>query len=339
MWELFEKVKEFHSVSEIAKKLNVSEGTISRWMLLKKVPDSYCFDLKKMAKEEIDYSEFSAKDKDQFFTPSNLAEKCIQIVIDTLNEFNVDIEDYIFVEPSAGAGSFVKFLPTKNYLAMDIEPMKDGIIKQDFLDWEPDTSKKYIVIGNPPFGLRGQKALQFINKSFTFADFVCFILPPLFNSDGKGSPKKRIDANLIYSSEIETYPYNYPNGDVININTIFQIWTKNDLGVNLNEVYIPQGYEIYSLSDGGTPSSTRNKDKLYVCDYYLPSTVYGKENMKLYNSFEELPQRRGYGIIVKDKNVNSIIENIQWNEKAFFSTNNAINLRTSLIVKAIEEEK
>ena len=61
--------------------------------------------------------------------------------------------------------------------------------------------------------------------------------------------------------------------------------------------------------------------------------------MKLYNSFEELPQRRGYGIIVKDKNVNSIIENIQWNEKAFFSTNNAINLRTSLIVKAIEEEK
>jgi predicted RNA methylase len=82
----------------------------------------------------------------------------------------------------------------ENTLAFDIEPKDNRIIKQDFLDWEPnlDPSKKYIVIGNPPFGLRGQKALQFINKAFTFADFVCFILPPLFNSDGRGSPKKRI---------------------------------------------------------------------------------------------------------------------------------------------------
>lgn len=293
----------------------------------------------KLAGEEIDYTQFSAKDKDQFFTPADIAKQCIETVIQTFEELNLDLENYIFIEPSAGSGRFLPFIPSNNYIAMDIEPMNKNIIQQDFLDWQPDKSKKYIVIGNPPFGLRGQKALQFINKAFEFADFVCFILPPLFNSDGKGSPKKRINANLILSEDITSYNYSYPNGETVSINTIFQIWTKLDFGINLNETYTPIGYKIYSLSDGGTPSSTRNKDKLYCCDYYLPSTVFGADKMKLYEDFESLPQRRGYGIIVEDKSINSIIESIDWSKEAFYSTNNAINLRTSLIVKAIELNK
>ena len=112
-----------------------------------------------------------------------------------------------------------------------------------------------------------------------------------------------------------------------------------DVGINLNETYTPGGYKIYSLSDGGTPSSTRNKDKLECCDCYLPSTVFGAEKMKLYDDFESLRQRRGYGIIVEDKSLNALIESIDWSKEAFYSTNNAINLRTSLIAKAIELKK
>lgn len=339
MWTLFERVKQNKSIAEIAKTLNVAPGTVSRWNTLKSVPESYRFDLMKMAGDEIDYTIYPPKDKDQFFTPSHVAQHCVESVTRTLEDLGLNIEDYVFVEPSAGSGRFLPYMPTSNYIAMDIEPFGDNIIKQDFLDWNPEPNKKYIVIGNPPFGLRGQKALQFINKGFEFADFVCFILPPLFNSDGKGSPKKRIDANLILSEEITSYAYTYPNGESVNINTIFQIWSKMDVGINLNESYTPVGYKIYSLSDGGTPSSTRNKDKLYCCDYYLPSTVFGADKMKLYADFESLPQRRGYGIIVEDKSLNSLIENINWSEEAFYSTNNAINLRTSLIAKAIELKK
>lgn len=340
MWTLFQRVKQTHSIAEVAKLLNVAPGTVSRWNVQQNVPESYRFDLMKLAGEEIDYSQFSAKDKDQFFTPTNVAKHCMEIVMTVLEENGIDIENYIFVEPSAGSGNFLSYIPSNQLIAMDVEPMNEDVIKQDFLDWKDyDSSKKYIVVGNPPFGLRGQKALQFINKSLEFADFVCFILPPLFNSDGKGSPKKRIDANLIFSEDITSNAYLYPSGETVNINTIFQIWTKMDLGLNLNESYTPVGYKIYSLSDGGTPSSTRNKDKLYECDYYLPSTVFGEDKMKLYDNFESLPQRRGYGIIVEDKAINSIIDNIKWNEVAFYSTNNAINLRTSLIVKAIETKK
>ncbi len=293
----------------------------------------------KLAGEKIDYTKFSPKEKDQFFTPLSVANHCVDITFQILEELNIDIREYIFIEPSAGSGNFLSYIPSNNYIAMDVEPMGKNIIEQDFLDWTPDKNKKYIVIGNPPFGLRGQKALQFINKSFEFADFVCFILPPLFNSDGKGSPKKRIKANLIFSEDITSHSYSYPNGENVNINTIFQIWSKLDLGINLNEIYEPIGYKIYSLSNGGTPSTTRNKDKLNCCDYYLPSTVFGADKMKLYPNFESLPQQRGYGIIVEDENIKPIIEKINWDKEAFYSTNNAINLRTSLIAKAIETKK
>ena len=292
----------------------------------------------KLANLEIDYTQFSYKDKDQFFTSEKLAKKYVDICYDFFNENNIDISEYIFVEPSAGDGVFLNFLP-ENTIAFDIEPKANRIIKQDFLDWQPDLSKKYIVIGNPPFGLRGQKALQFINKGFEFADFVCFILPPLFNSDGKGSPKKRIQQYLVFSEEISTNNFLYPDSSTVSINTIFQIWSKKDLGINLNENISPIGYKVYSLSDGGTPSTTRNKDKLKCCDFYLPSTVFGKDKVYLYDSFEELPQRRGYGIIVEDESIKNIINNINWSEQAFLSTNNACNLRTSIIVKAIESAK
>ena len=73
------------------------------------------------------------------------------------------------------------------------------------------------------------------------------------------------------------------------------------------------------------------------CDIYLPSTCFGKEAMKLYSSFESLPNRKGYGIVFK-KDKKKMIEKskkIDWSDIAFLSTNSAYNLRTSLITKAL----
>ena len=105
---------------------------------------------------------------------------------------------------------------------------------------------------------------------------------------------------------------------------LFQIWSKlhkiQETKPNLNG-----DIKIYSLSDGGTSGSTRNKKYLNACDYYLPSTCFGKDKMKLYSNFEELPQRRGNGIVVlsnKDR-MSSIIEKVDWVEASFVSTNGA----------------
>ena len=63
--------------------------------------------------------------------------------------------------------------------------------------------------------------------------------------------------------------------------------------------------------------------------------------MKLYPDFENLPQRRGYGIKILSnyENISSIIENMDWGNVSFNSTNGAYNLRVDLIEKNIEQER
>ena len=333
---LLEESLESLSIKEIAKKLDVASGTIKRWMELKSVPSLYRFDIMKLKSNDIDYSKFTSKEKDQFFTPTDVAKHCYDVLCDKLSSLNIDVSDYMYIEPSAGDGSFLKVLPSNRVSALDIEPRAEGIMKQDYLTWQPtDTVEtKYIVIGNPPFGLRGNLALRFMNHSANFADFVAFILPPLFESDGKGVPRKRIkEYNLIHSEKLNTSFYD-PEKKDIKINVVFQIWAKN---FSNNKYDIKKAntdvLRVYSLSDGGTPSSTRNKKMLDRCDVYLPSTCYGNDKMKCYTSFNDLPDKRGYGIVFTNNREEMIKKclNIDWVSVSFLSTNSALNLRTSLI--------
>jgi len=325
--KLLVEVLKIHKLKKVAEELNLAQGTIKRWQELANVPSQYRFDLLRILSKEIDYSKYTSKEKDQFFTPPAITEECWKIF-----NRNVVSEGYTFIEPSAGDGSFLKVLPPGS-IALDIEPRAPNIIKQDYLSWLPP-SGKYIVFGNPPFGLRGHIALKFINHSAKFADYVCFILPQLFESDGKGSPRKRIASyNLIYTEKLSTKFYT-PEGSDVEVNCVFQIWSKhqknNDLAIKKQDTTI---LSVYSLSNGGTGSTTRNKDMLDKCDVYLPSTCFGKETMKVYSTFHDLPNKKGYGLIFhnsKDEMIKKARE-IDWGNASFLSTNSAYNLRTSII--------
>lgn len=332
---LLNSVLEIYSIKETATKLNLATGTINRWLELKHIPPQYTFDLSRILSKSINYQEYKSNEKDQFFTPTHITQKCWEIFIENTS---IDCNEYTFIEPSAGDGAFLKVLPP-NTIAMDIEPRHVSIISQDYLLWKPaDLTKKYIVFGNPPFGLRGHIALNFILHSLQFADYVCFILPQLFESDGKGSPRKRIHGyNLIYSEKISA-PFYTPENTNVDVNGVFQIWSKFESN-SLYNIILPnqENIKIYSLSDGGTVASTRNKKMLDNCDAYLPSTCFGKENMRIYNSFIELPGQKGYGIVFL-KNRDLMMEkcgSIDWAEVAFLSTNSAYNLRTSLILNKL----
>jgi hypothetical protein len=156
----------------------------------------------------------------------------------------------------------------------------------------------------------------------------------LFESDGKGSPRKRVKGyNLIHSETLSATFYS-PENQEVKVNGVFQIWSK--FTTNPDYALVKQSEEVmkvYSLSDGGTVSSTRNKNMLEKCDIYLPSTCFGKENMRVYKSFDELPGRKGYGIVFfKSKTANiSKAKRVDWSSVAFLSTNSAYNLRTSVI--------
>mgnify|MGYP001181144372 CR=1 FL=1 len=334
--EILNKLLVTKQYSDIAKNINVAVGTIKRWKELRNVPKAYTFELLKLADIKIEYSNFTYKEKYQFFTPLAAAEYCYSTFIKTINKYGDHENNYTFIEPSAGTGVFLNLLPKERRLGFDVEPKNSEIIKQDYLDWKPPSNaKKYIVIGNPPFGLRGQLALKFINHSSHFADYVCFILPQLFESDGKGVPRKRVNQlNLIHSEKLNTN-FESPDGKIISVQCIFQVWSK----FKKNDIYeisenISQNITVYSLSDGGTPSTTRNKNMFYKCDVYLPSTCFGKDNMKFYDSFNTLPRKKGYGIVfLKNKKRNlSKFKKIDWSNIAFLSTNSAYNISSSQIM-------
>ena len=332
------------SVDTVLKDLQITKSTYNRWRDLKKIPQSYELPLNKLLGYEIDYSLLSIKQKDQFFTPEHLVDLCYEIFTKFVLKNKIRISEYIFIEPSAGSGSFLKVLPRDKTIAIDIEPRDDAVLKSDYLDWHPkEIADKYIVFGNPPFGLRGNTALKFINHSYIFADYVCFILPPLFESDGRGTPKNRVNNGyiLVHSEKLPLSFYNTPENKNIPINTIFQVWTKNR---GIPEIKIENrinndSIKIFSLSDGGSSATTRNKKMLYSCDVYLPSTCYGKDKMKVYDSFEELPNRRGYGICLKDKNIVEKILKIDWCSVCVSSTNSSLNLKKSDIYNKINEIK
>ena len=283
--------------------------------------------------------------KDQFYTKPKVAEHCYEIFQKVTKDIGVNLDNYTFIEPSAGCGCFFQLLPKNRRIGIDIDPKKlfgvenKGIIKSDYLKWYPkNKNKKYVVVGNPPFGLRGKLALDFINKSYQYADMVAFILPQLFNSDGKGVAGKRvIGYKLAYNKPLPSNSFMYPDGTNIEINTIFQVWTK----INTNKIkkkrpkFCNSFINIYSLSDGGLPGNTRNKDMIGKCDVYLPSTTFS--GMKAYTSFYDLPHQRGYGVVIKKdkRKIERILKNHNWEKAAFFSTNSALNLRMSLIENVI----
>ncbi len=341
LFEIFKKILKKKNHYEISSILNISTSTIKRWESKKQIPFSYAFEIMKLQDKKIDYSRFSFSEKDQFFTPLKTAQYCFENSKQIMNRYGDDIKNYVLIEPSAGNGVFFNLFPKERRIGMDIEPKNSFINQKDFLEWKPENvEKKYIVIGNPPFGLRGQLALKFINHSTLFADYVCFILPQLFESDGKGSPRKRVKGfHLVHSQFLHT-DFEDPNGKKIQVQCIFQVWSKFHKNPSLNLSALEnKDVEIYSVSDGGTPSSTRNKKMHSQCHIFLPSTVYGKENMKCFFTFQDLPKQRGYGLFFTSsiEKYIAICKKIDWSEIAFLSTNSAYNLRTSKIIEAINK--
>ena len=339
--DLFNELLQTKSINEIAQQLNLHVGTVRRWNTNNAVPNNYYNDLNSLLDYKYESKE-EYRDKDQFYTSEETAKYCYNKTLEVLKNLDINVDEYNFIEPSAGCCNFYSLLPKEKRIGVDIDPkgdLKNELIKSDYLRFFPDENKKYIVIGNPPFGLRGNLALRFMNHSYDFADVIAFILPPLFNSTGKGVPMTRVKGyKLAHTENLPRNSFVYPDGSLVDVATIFQVWTKvNTEKIETEEKKTCDSFaKVYSLSDGGTPASTRNKKMLDACDVYLPSTCF--KGMNAYYSFEELPNRRGYGVKFKS-NVEELkeifFEKINWEDVAFQSTNGALNLRTDLILNQL----
>ncbi len=158
---------------------------------------------------------------DQFYTNKDIAKKCY----DKLNEI-IDLNDFdIHLEPSAGSGSFFNIMDDTKRIGLDIEPKERNIIKMNFFDYEQDQDKKYLVIGNPPFGKISSLAVRFFNKSAEFADCIAFIIPRTFKRVSIQN-KLNLYFELIYNEDLPVHPCCFT--PKMTAKCCFQIWIKRE---------------------------------------------------------------------------------------------------------------
>ena len=274
---------------------------------------------------------------DQFFTKPEIAKKYYLKTLKFLKKENINIEDCLFVEHSAGDGSFFKLLPKNQRIGLDLYPMAEGIIKKDFLNWTPPkTDKKIIFIGNPPFGYRAWLALNFMNHASKFADYIFFILPMSFQSEGKGSSKYRVkNMKLIHSEIIPNDSFYEPNGKIVKINALWQYWTKGENKIpnfNLFNKYI----DIFTVDQ--RKERLCGQEKMDKADFFIQRTFYN-EAPKLVKNFSDVKYTCGYGIILKKKKklIKKILSETNWEKHSNLAAHNCRHISMYHIIKALIE--
>jgi hypothetical protein len=168
-----------------------------------------------------DTGKFRTNTKDQFYTSPAVAEACVKDILTKCPQSKT----LTWLEPSAGNGAFLSKAPESCVkVGVDIEPKAPGILKGDFLEWQPTSGTEYILFGNPPFGRQASLAKSFIAKGCKFASIIAFVLPRSFL---KPSMTSAFDSKFhcIHSIEIPKNGF-IINGEPYDVPCVFQIWEK-----------------------------------------------------------------------------------------------------------------
>lgn len=273
---------------------------------------------------------------DQYNTLPNIAEYCWGSFQKFLKKERVTLGNYKFIEPSAGTGSFYDLLPKKQRIGIDVDKIRDDYVQQDFLTWTPDVDERpCIAIGNPPFGYRGWLALAFVNKAAEFCDYVGFILPMSFQSDGKGSPKNRVKGmRLIHSEKLPSDLFVLPDGEVRQVNTLWQIWKKGE-APHLPDLSLCDEYvDLFTVDLRKERLCGMNK--IEQCDFFLQRTYFGNHPIPV-KSFDDVKYGCGYGVIFKKKKreIKKILNEIDWDKYSNLAAHNCRHISMYHIKLAI----
>lgn len=276
--------------------------------------------------------------EDSFYTNRQVAKRCIKAFLDTCDEYGIDLENATFVEPSAGEGCFYDFIPSQyDKVGLDIAPKNRHIQRADFLTWYPQQDGRYVVIGNPPFGVRGAMALAFVNRALLFADVVAFILPMSFYSNGKGTNMKRVQgASLIYNEVLPSESFYLPDsGEPVSVNTTFQVWAKGIEKQVFTDYDVSEYVDIYTCCSSPDRYCGLGRGREYDC--YIASTFY--KDVGIVNRFEDVLYGSGYGLIIKkDKaEVLQALTNANWLNYCSDATNHCKHIRMYHIRKFLGE--
>jgi len=277
-------------------------------------------------------------DLDYFCTRPDIAKLCWKKFCKYLATENVDLSNYKFVEPSAGLGSFYDLLPEKRRIGIDVIKSNPHFLQQDFLSWQPKNNKqKYICVGNPPFGYRAWLALAFLNHAGLFSEYIGFILPMAFQSDGKSNVKDRVKGfHLVHSSQLPSNIFIDVNGNSVKVNALWQIWKKGN-GIKKVEKTCDNYIDLFTVDMRKERKCGHNR--LHEADFFLQRTFY-TEPPTLVTSFDQVKYVCGYGIVFKkDKNkIHKILKNADWKIYSNLTSHNCRHISMGHIRKALIDE-
>ena len=210
--------------------------------------------------------------KEQYYTPTDLAEKLISEVI----VFVPDLATRKILEPAGGTGSFIKAakkIGATDFLSFDIEPKHANVTKANFLDANLSADNA-VTISNPPFGRNNSLSIPFFNKAANHSEFICFIVP---RSWRKWSVINRLDRrfHLIADHDIQI-DYEDDAGEKLSVKnglaTCFQIWQRK---TNLRPKYSVADHGIVEKTDAAGAD--------------VALTIFGFGCGKVLTSFERKP--------------------------------------------------
>lgn len=240
-----------------------------------------------------------SKDLDKFYTKQNIAERCMKYVYKNLPLLGY--EEVKFFEPSAGDGSFVKAIEnTSHYfqgkifldtISCDIDPLSVATKQCDYLNTNKthfgiEDKNNIVVVGNPPFGKRSKKAIEFVNKSIEYADTIAFIVPLQFK---KWLVQNKLDKNLklIFDKDLPPISFVYENSEV-EIRTCFQIWTlrrhkaKKNLRVEKRPPIVHPDFQMFLHNN--TKETLKYFDKKYYkWNFAVPRQGYYNYKLRITN--------------------------------------------------------
>ena len=261
-------------------------------------------------------------DLDQFFTRPEIATRCHDHFMKTLIEKGDDPSKFKFIEPSAGKGAFLNLLPFNRRIGIDIMPQMSEVQEHDFLSWSiKPNGYRYAVIGNPPFGYRAWLALAFVNHAANFADYVGMILPMAFQSDGKGSPKHRVNGmELIHSEILPPDSFTDACGNNVKVNALWQIWKK---GTNKPrpESKCDDWVDLFTVDQ--RKERLCGHLRMHEADHFLQRTFY-REPPTLVKCFTQVRYVCGYGIVIKQnkEQITEFLCNVDWQKYSNLAAHN-----------------
>ena len=285
-----------------------------------------------------------SKELDKFYTHPDIAKKFVDEIdrMFPLNQYDM------VVEPSAGSGNILQYLPDGS-VGLDLEPEADGIIKQDFFEYDPGyhpllNNIRIATIGNPPFGSGYMNPLAkgFFNHAAKFSDLVAFIIPAKWQTSWKVQFQLDKSFGLYFTEMLPKNSFVF-NGEPYDVPCCMQIWSKTnpnkyqDLRITERPPTKHNDFEMFLTCDN-VPRLPSVREQIRNQEYWEFALKYWGQ-IKVCDYSDVSPDTTTHYLFKSNKPyVREVCESIDWSK--YVSNMGAPNVGgKSLVVKAYNDRK